>query len=113
MKRRAAATGNRRGSSASARAKAGPGVDRPGQSAAAEPFRWWGKEGWARPRKHRTFWHYWRHGHTLCGAYRWSPFDGDPKLRENAEGYRCRKCELRRTKHRGRRLWRDHKVRPS
>ncbi len=128
-RRRAAATGNRAGSGRSARARArakGAGGtarvdphgqrtssargDRDGQSAAAaapEPFRWWGKEGWARPRKHHTFWHYWRHGHTLCGSYEWNRFDGDPKLRAEPDGYRCRKCELRRTKHRARGLYRD------
>lgn len=81
-----------------------------GEPAAAA--NWRGVEGWARPRARRAVWHYWRHRHTLCGSYQWHADMGNPRTKliaeKNPPGDRCRKCELRRTAHRGRRLWRDN-----
>jgi len=111
--RHAAAPGNRRGSRRSARATIVKramhvGIARGDRDGQSEPFLWYGKEGWSRPRQRRTVWHFWRHGHTVCGAYTWRRDWPHPVLEEKAPGVRCRKCERRSTLHRGRRLWRDY-----
>lgn len=52
------------------------------------------------PRTRSTAWHYWRHASTLCGAWKWLPEHGTPKLeleRPSGKFDRvCRRCDKRR-----------------
>jgi len=92
----AAATGNQAGANAR-------------RSSLGQPFSWSGKEGWEdHPYKRATHWHFWRHRHSVCGAYEWPHTAREPRLLKEPLGDRCKKCEGRRTRHRRRRLSRDH-----
>lgn len=103
----AAATGIRRSSNVRG--------DRDGQS---RPFSWVGREGWAQPKKWGAAWHLWRHGHTVCGAYRWEQHWGTPDLKDEVpkpdymrrRGDVCQRCE-KRAGSRRRRLSRDLGIR--
>jgi len=126
VKRKADASGNRGGSGRTARPPAGGTArgDRPGQSSDLRsaiakvlahrkpaPFHWYGKQGWARPHRPHAVWHFWRHGHTVCGAYQWEAEWAPPILEKKPPSHRwtrrCARCELRRAQHTARHLWRD------